>query len=108
METLGERLKLARETAGFTQQSLADQCKLTKGAISQIETGGNGIAGDNVFPIADTLGISARWLMTGKGEMRVYSDASSVPEKVQRIAYNLNALPNEKLQALSIVLGIKL
>jgi len=106
---LARRFALAREESGLTQEYLASVCGLTKGAISAIENGRNGIAGENVFLLADALGVSARWLMTGVADDG--SERNGQPrcsEKVMRVALHLSALPEEKLDALSILLGIRL
>lgn len=106
MTTLGARFALARERSGKTQEYLAELCGLTKAAISAVENDRNGIASENVFLLADALGVSARWLMTGAGAA---TDTKDGPiNKVELIAKHLAALPDDKLQAFSIVLGIKL
>jgi transcriptional regulator with XRE-family HTH domain len=106
--TLSDRFTSARKRCGRTQDHLAKICNLTKGAISSIENGRNGISGDNVFPLADALGVSARWLMTGVGAPYIEQEETKVPDSVARIANHLAVLPDEKLQALSIMLSIKL
>jgi transcriptional regulator with XRE-family HTH domain len=62
----GKRLRDERERLERTGQDVAKAAGVTKGAVSQWENGGN-IRPENLFAIADYLGISARWLATGKG-----------------------------------------
>lgn len=62
----GKRLRDERERLEKTGQDVAKAAGVTKGAVSQWENGGN-IRPENLFAIADYLGISARWLATGKG-----------------------------------------
>lgn len=69
METMGERLRAERESAGLTQSDLADSAGVTKQAIFKIEAGLTASPGASTLdPICRRLGVSARWLMTGKGE----------------------------------------
>ena len=108
MKTVAERFAHARERSGKTQDYLANVCGLTKGAISAIENNRNSISGENLFPLADALGVNARWLMTGVGSINSENEGPIIQNKLERIAGHLAALPDEKVQALSIVLGIKL
>lgn len=66
VKTFAERLKASRETAKITQTELAKRVGLVQGAIAQMENGRN--AGSrHIGKIADTLGVRALWLETGKG-----------------------------------------
>ena len=62
----GLRLKEEREGRSLTQATVALWAGVTKSAVSQWESGGN-IKPENLFAIADKLGVSARWLATAKG-----------------------------------------
>ncbi len=106
--TFADRFSEARKAAGFTQEYLANLCGLTKGAISQYELGHNSVAGENVFKLADALHVSARWLMTGAGSVTSLNDEPVPAGRVDRIAKHLAGLPDERLDALGVVLGIKL
>ena len=108
MTTFADRFSAARKAAGFTQEYLANLCGLTKGAISQYELGHNSVAGENVFKLADAMNVSARWLMTGMGSTTSLTDDPVPAGKVERIARHLAGLPDERLEALGVVLGIKL
>lgn len=101
-----DRLRVSRKRKGLTQRELAAAAGLTDGAISQMESGiVKNILGENVFPLADALGVSARWLLTGNGAGDGPKPVSSL-ESV--IAKQLLALPEERLKALAVLLGIKL
>lgn len=105
-----DRLRSTRERRGFTQADLARRLGLTRAAISQLEsTDTKSVRGDNLFPLADALGVNARWLMTGKGDPGDRADTVVPPlSKEERIARHLAALPDDKLDALITLLGIKL
>lgn len=64
------RLLRARTAAQKTQEQVAHACGLSHAAISKAESGKTEtMAADNLFAIADFLGVDARWLATGEGEM---------------------------------------
>lgn len=70
MNTIGERLRLAREKRGLTQAQLANRVRvqLTQGTIGHIESGRNENSRYIVW-IAAALNVRAEWLLTGQGEM---------------------------------------
>lgn len=64
--------------------------------------------------IAAVLGVNALWLADGKGEKIpdgtapvIPPNAHDIPSKVLRLAERLVLLPDEKLKAISVRLGIK-
>lgn len=66
METLGCRIYLSRQTLGISRVELGALIGLTEGAIRHLEEGrSKDIGGAYVFPLADALDVSARWLLTG-------------------------------------------
>lgn len=60
-----ERLRHARETAKLTQRDLADAILVSPQAIWNYENRQGGISAAKLFPLADRLGVSARWLALG-------------------------------------------
>ena len=64
--TVGQRLKAAREKAGISQRELARRTGLSQQLISKLE---NGLieSTTEVFAFAGSLGINPRWLATGQG-----------------------------------------
>lgn len=72
MKTLQDRLKFARKEAFLTQAQLSHRSGLSQSTIAQIESGRN--SGTRFADrLAEALGVSVSWLLTGQGE------ASSVP-----------------------------
>lgn len=62
--TLGEKLRIARESANLTQEELGKLCKTTKQTIYKYETGKiTNIPLDRLEMIASALGTSAASLM---------------------------------------------
>lgn len=69
METLGCRIYLSRQTLGMSRVELGALIGLTEGAIRHLEVGrSKDIGGAYVFPLADALEVSARWLLTGAAD----------------------------------------
>lgn len=70
MSDIGERLRIARNKRGLTQEALASlvQSPLTQSAIAHIE-GGRSESSRHIVWIAAALHVRAEWLVTGNGEM---------------------------------------
>lgn len=68
MNTIGERIKEARRVRGMSRPQLAEAAKIKYPTLAGIEN--NDQAGTTQLPlIAEALGVSAKWLQTGKGPM---------------------------------------
>jgi phage repressor protein C with HTH and peptisase S24 domain len=66
--SIGERIKQARKAAKMSQEVLAKRTGLSQSTLSDLETGKS--AGTTyVATLAASLGVSALWLETGKGQM---------------------------------------
>ena len=70
LNSIGERLLVARKKRGLSQEALANLLDppLSQGAIAHIENGRNESSRHLVW-IAAALHVRAEWLVTGKGEM---------------------------------------
>lgn len=54
---VGERLRERRSLMGFTQESLANQLKLSHQQVQKYETGANRISAGRLYELAKTLGV---------------------------------------------------
>jgi len=91
----GRRLKEARLARQMTQVDLANASGVSQTGISSLELGkGKTATGQNLFALADALRVSARWLISGEGQM---DTADS--ERPDLIAL-LSDVPTDKLAAL--------
>lgn len=71
MSTIGQRLKMARESLGFDQASFAKELgQSSRDTISRWERGLSFPPSDVVSLVHEKFGINAGWLITGEGEMR--------------------------------------
>jgi phage repressor protein C with HTH and peptisase S24 domain len=72
MKTLAERLRAALNESGMNQSELARRIGVTRGAVSFWLTGATtNLVGDNLLKAAKALHVSANWLSTGRGRMKL-------------------------------------
>jgi transcriptional regulator with XRE-family HTH domain len=111
MLLLKDRLKEARLEAKLTQQALGERIGVPQSTIGALETGEHKTA-RNIAEIAAALGVEPLWLASGKGPKRAdgtlrYVD-HGIPPHILLLAERLALVPDEKLKAISVLLGIKL
>lgn len=82
MQTLSERLRFARKSAGLSQVALAKKAGVAQSTISGLETGEQ-TATTYLPQIAAALGVRALWLAEEKGPMRD-EDAAEPPRKIEK------------------------
>jgi len=75
ISTLGERLKHARKSRGFTQNSLADAIGVSRGVIYNIEKDKTDAQVIVTNAICHILKINNEWLIKGGGNMEENTDA---------------------------------
>ena len=63
MNTIGERLKLARNEALLTQDYVAAELKITQSALSKYENNMLEPNLDTLCKLIDLYGVSANWLL---------------------------------------------
>lgn len=69
---VGKRLKKLMQEKGISTEAMAARCEVTPGAVSNWFATGH-IARDNLVVVADALGESLRYLITGDPRDRVLS-----------------------------------
>jgi transcriptional regulator with XRE-family HTH domain len=79
--TIGERLKIARETANKTQKEFASIIDASYRALQDYEAGFS-VPGGKVIAAYVRLGFDGNWLLTGEGE--VYRDSTKSVEITAR------------------------
>lgn len=62
---IGNRIRIAREAAGLTQEQLAERLELSAQFISTIERGVAGASLSTIISLCETLHISSEWLLRG-------------------------------------------
>ena len=108
--SLGERIIETRQKLGIFKAELARRASLSSAAVGFLESGSSkSIAGENLFPIADALNVSARWLITGRQPKPIDGGIPNHQERedVVLLARHLATLEPEKIEAAMILLGVR-
>jgi len=89
METVGDRVKARRVELGWTQEALAEKAGVSTSFLSDLENDRRGASAKNLHDIAQVLGLSLDYLMTGRGP-KTAQDADSrevrIPSSLARLA----------------------
>ena len=72
--TENERIKDLRKALGLTQERFGERVGLKKSAISQIESGVNGVTDQLRLAVFREFNVNEDWLRTGDGSMFVEPD----------------------------------
>lgn len=102
--TLGERLKTARKSKGFTQDGLAEKIGTSRGVITNIEHDKNEMPQPLIInALCNALEISQEWLINGTGEMdnAEIIRSSKVLSEIYSISKNLSK--DEQLYILDVI-----
>ena len=62
-QTLGERIRAARQAAGLSQEKLAERLGLTRQAVTKWETGHSAPSTENLLHLAEVLGVPVTALL---------------------------------------------
>ena len=100
MATVGERIKKVREAKGWTQEKLADESKVSRGFLSEVEKHGKNISLDLLLRIANALGASVGYLATGEGEHLWERKPVVIPLELSQAAEELRLSYPETLELL--------
>lgn len=78
-DTIGGRIRWARETAGLTQEELAKQAQYKQGGLSDLERDGVEPRLSTIRKLAVVLGVLPGWLAFGEGAPSIDSVGLSAP-----------------------------
>lgn len=68
MSAVGDRIRQRRQQLGYTQERLAREADISKGFVSEVETGNRNVSAENLLRIAHSLRVSLDYLMKGEPE----------------------------------------
>lgn len=94
---IGARLKQARSSKGYTQNSLADAIGVSRGVITNIEHEKSEPQMLVIRGICYELGINSSWLLQGEGPMESEKDAERSAQLLAEI-YHLSTLLSKEEQ----------
>lgn len=97
---VGNRVALARERAGFTQQQLGDRLGLHRSAVTRVELGQRQLDALELAQIADSLGRSVEWFLTEppaaiashRSGLSEDADVRRLEEELERVASDVGLL----------------
>ena len=99
---MNERMKELREALGLSQEALGSRVGVTRGAISRIEGGTNGVTTAMVMSLCREFNVNEEWLRTGSGEM---FNERSTDEELAYIVGNAIPTASEYVKNTFIALG---
>jgi transcriptional regulator with XRE-family HTH domain len=98
--TVGERIKHVREAKGWTQDKLAQEAKISRGFLSDVEKHGKNISLDLLLRIAAALGASMAYLTSGEGKQPGERKPVVIPQELSEAAEQLHLSFPETLDLL--------
>jgi transcriptional regulator with XRE-family HTH domain len=100
MATTGERLREIREKRGMTQDQLAGQAKISKSFLSEIENNKRNVSSQALLRIANILGASVDYLLTGESKESPSKGPITIPPELSRAADELHLTFNQTVDLL--------
>ena len=82
----GDRIRELREQQGLTLDQLASRVGTTKGFLSDVENGKRGVSNENLPRLAQALGASVDYLMTGNQAQSAITPAVVIPRELSTFA----------------------
>lgn len=99
--TENERVKEVRKSLGLTQEKFGERVGLKKSAISQIESGINGVTDQLRLAVFREFNVNEDWLRTGEGSMFVEPDED---EEIARFVGDvLSGQPDFRRRLISVL-----
>jgi transcriptional regulator with XRE-family HTH domain len=101
MNSIGERIRQHRQKLGYTQERLAAEAGISKGFISDVETGNRQPSAEYLLRIANALKVSTDYLMKGGAEPGADTTTQRIqfPQSLTKFALE-NKLPFDDVKAI--------
>jgi transcriptional regulator with XRE-family HTH domain len=100
MATTGERIREIRDKRGLTQDQLATQAKISKSFLSEIENNNRNVSSQALLRIANILGASVDYLLTGESKEATSKGPTVIPPELSRAAEELQLSFNQTVDLL--------
>lgn len=99
--TLGDKIRIARENAGLTMETLGRMCGTTKQTIYKYETGRvTNIPLDRLEMIAKSVGVTAASLMGWEEKEPQPTETDGLPKSIEELMGFVKELPEEEAASL--------
>jgi len=98
--TAGDRIRELREKQKMTQDQLATQADISKGFLSDVENNNRNISSQSLLRIANALGTSVDYLLSGAVAEVVSKRPVVIPPNLSQAAAQLNLTYNRTLELL--------
>jgi transcriptional regulator with XRE-family HTH domain len=99
--TTGKRIKEIREKRGLIQEDLAKKAGMSKGFLSDVENDKTNIGSQGILRLANELGASVDYLLTGKVTENAQNEQIIIPQKLSQAAEELSLSYSETLDLLN-------
>jgi transcriptional regulator with XRE-family HTH domain len=100
MATTGDRIRAIREARGKTQDQLAEDAKISKGFLSEVENNKRNISSENLLRIANVLGASVDYLLRGETKEHTHRQPVVIPPEMSQAAEELGLSYAQTLETL--------
>jgi len=102
MPTPGDRIRELREERRWTQDKLAQVARMSKGFLSDVENNKGSISADYALRLANALGVSLDYLLTGEtGRKEIERAPVRIPSELSELAQELDLTYAETLTLLN-------
>ena len=106
MNTVGDRIKARRQELGWTQEQLAEKAGISKGFLSDLETGTRNVSAEYLLKIAHPLNVTLDFLMKGDSSKPSKNEVQ-IPARLSDTAKQKNLTFAQTLMLLDMRLQIK-
>jgi transcriptional regulator with XRE-family HTH domain len=96
----GDRIRELREQQGLTLDQLASRVGTTKGFLSDVENGKRGVSNENLLRVAQALGASVDYLLTGNEAQSAITPAVVIPRELSTFAEESGLTHSQTLELL--------
>lgn len=106
MNTVGDRIKSRRQELGWTQEQLAGKAGISKGFLSDLETGTRNVSAEYLLKIAQALTVTLDFLMKGDPSKPKTAEVQ-IPARLSNLAKQEHLTFAQTLMLLDMRLQIK-
>jgi transcriptional regulator with XRE-family HTH domain len=88
MDSVGNRLRKARNRVGLTQDEVANKLGVTRSVIARYESGTNDPPTENIIKMAEMYGVSADWLLCLTNDPRPVAEITETHRRIEEALFD--------------------